>query len=325
MVMASLAEAAEVGFGCELALWEPVTLVRGVDGLDAGTWGVVVGWTGAAYSVRTGAFRDGEAVTVVVSAEFLGPRVCAPCAGAEKLEATEVSFGDSDFGRCKLCDGNARLTLVSPLYLCCGASVCAGCANDLEAHGVAALCPHCGASADDPQLEVTATRARRYAKRGDPRAFYGLAALDGVVVGVAEASAHLLALVERGYGEAILAYANACACNGFVADGLRWWFAAANLGNADACHQLANANAHGDAPIFGAPPSMERARDLYGQAADRGCAEAAHARSGAGEGGDSATDRPTRECRAIVCFEGSIRTSSQLRRETIARAERSGN
>ncbi|KAH8045285.1 protein N-acetylglucosaminyltransferase [Aureococcus anophagefferens] len=89
-----------------------------------------------------------------------------------------------------------------------------------------------------------------------------------------------------------LAYANACAHTGFVGDGLRWWFAAANVGNADALYQLANANMDGgraappetpsatrapQVPIFGEAPSVERALDLYAQAGARGSADALYA------------------------------------------------
>ncbi|KAH8043385.1 hypothetical protein JL721_13157 [Aureococcus anophagefferens] len=119
-----------------------------------------------------------------------------------------------------------------------------------------------------------------------------------------EESSRYLALVERGYGRrhaarvpgsgdarsgrALGSRTPTRAHTGFVGDGLRWWFAAANVGNADA-YQLANANMDGGrraarnpshaaaGAIFGEAPSVERALDLYAQAGARGSADALYA------------------------------------------------
>ena len=94
---------------------------------------------------------------------------------------------------------------VSPLYTCCGGSVCAPCASALGDHGIGDTCPLCGDAAHLKRgLEEVATVARRLARKGEPRAFYGLAAMDELL-SVEESSRYLLALVERGYGEAMRA------------------------------------------------------------------------------------------------------------------------
>ena len=204
--MASLMEANDAGFGCDLALWEPVRLTAAVDGLAVGTAGVVVGWTGEAYRVAPSCITARER-PVVARPEELAPRERPPIAGAEALERTPVVYGDSDFGACALCeaDGARKLGLVSPLYTCCGGSVCAPCASALGDHGIGDTCPLCGDAAHLKRgLEEVATVARRLARKGEPRAFYGLAAMDELL-SVEESSRYLLALVERGYGEAMRA------------------------------------------------------------------------------------------------------------------------
>ena len=204
--MASLMEANDAGFGCDLALWEPVRLTAAVDGLAVGTAGVVVGWTGEAYRVAPSCITARER-PVVARPEELAPRERPPIAGAEALERTPVVSGDSDFGACALCEagGARKLGLVSPLYTCCGGSVCAPCASALGDHGIGGTCPLCGDAAHLKRgLEEVATVARRLARKGEPRAFYGLAAMDELL-SVEESSRYLLALVERGYGEAMRA------------------------------------------------------------------------------------------------------------------------
>ena len=217
-------DAKDGGFACDLTLWEPVRLVSAVGGLEAGTIGVVCGWDGRSGVYRFAPSRiTAKEAPVEVAPSLLEPREQAPPEGTALLEALEVVQGDSDFGSCELCAaGEARkLGLVSPLFTCCGRSVCAACARGLGQSGLVARCPCCGdADVGRQSLEQSATVARRLARKGDPRAFYGLAALDEVL-SVEETSQYLIALVTRGYGEAMLAYANACAHTGFVGDGPR--------------------------------------------------------------------------------------------------------
>ncbi|KAH8091292.1 hypothetical protein JL720_6185 [Aureococcus anophagefferens] len=94
--MASLMEANDAGFGCDLALWEPVRLTAAVDGLAVGTAGVVVGWTGEAYRVAPSCITARER-PVVARPEELAPRERPPIAGAEALERTPVVpiFGEA--------------------------------------------------------------------------------------------------------------------------------------------------------------------------------------------------------------------------------------
>ncbi|KAH8049553.1 hypothetical protein JL722_11849 [Aureococcus anophagefferens] len=200
--MASLMEANDAGFGCDLALWEPVRLTAAVDGLAVGTAGVVVGWTGEAHRVAPSCITARER-PVVARPEELAPRERPPIAGAEALARTPVVSGDSDFGACALCEagGARKLGLVSPLYTCCGGSVCAPCASALGDHGIGDTCPLCGDAAHLKRgLEEVATVARRLARKGEPRAFYGLAAMDELL-SVEESSRYLLALVPI-FGEA---------------------------------------------------------------------------------------------------------------------------
>jgi len=316
--MASLMEANDAGFGCDLALWEPVRLTAAVDGLAVGTAGVVVGWTGEAYRVAPSCITARER-PVVARPEELAPRERPPIAGAEALERTPVVYGDSDFGACALCeaDGARKLGLVSPLYTCCGGSVCAPCASALGDHGIGDTCPLCGDAAHLKRgLEEVATVARRLARKGEPRAFYGLAAMDELL-SVEESSRYLLALVERGYGEAMRAAprpggpgrrvsghraralgsrtrtrartraSSATACAGGSrrrtsatrTRSTSWRTRTWTAGRAAAPPETppsATPSAP-QVPIFGEAPSVERALDLYAQAGARGSADALYA------------------------------------------------
>ena len=316
--MASLMEANDAGFGCDLALWEPVRLTAAVDGLAVGTAGVVVGWTGEAYRVAPSCITARER-PVVARPEELAPRERPPIAGAEALERTPVVCGDSDFGACALCeaDGARKLGLVSPLYTCCGGSVCAPCASALGDHGIGDTCPLCGDAAHLKRgLEEVATVARRLARKGEPRAFYGLAAMDELL-SVEESSRYLLALVERGYGEAMRAAprpggpgtrvsgdraralgsrtptrartraSSATACAGGSrrrtsatrTRSTSWRTRTWTAGRAAAPPETppsATPRAP-QGPLFGEAPSVERALDLYAQAGARGSADALYA------------------------------------------------